>query len=182
MRNRTTLLRAEQSRAEQSRAEQSRAEQRLTAPFLRPVGRLKPHIAFVMDNRRILTGLVYPVRFGGFIALFRAERKAPGEGHFEKGLTVLSGLRSWLLLAFGFDQRHHFSRCDDEIPGREMPKITCDQIGVVFPLFHHDLIENQVVHVRQDLIRRAGVHVETNRRIIAKSLRILSSTKQNFPR
>ena len=57
MRNRTTLLRAEQSRAEQSRAEQSRAEQsraeqRLTAPFLRPAGRLKLHITFEMDNRR----------------------------------------------------------------------------------------------------------------------------------
>ena len=54
--NRPTLLRAEQSRAEQSRAEQSRAEQRLTALFLRPAGRLKLHITFVMDNRRILTG------------------------------------------------------------------------------------------------------------------------------
>ena len=53
MRNRTTLLRAEQSRAEQSRAEQSRAEQRLAAPFCHA---LKPHITFVMDNRRILTG------------------------------------------------------------------------------------------------------------------------------
>ena len=52
MRNRPTLLRAEQSRAEQSRAEQSR----LTAPFLRPAGRLKLNIIFVMDNRRILTG------------------------------------------------------------------------------------------------------------------------------
>ena len=61
MRNRNTLLRAEQSRAEQSRAEQSRAEQsraeqRLTAPFLRLARRLKLHITFVMDNRRILTG------------------------------------------------------------------------------------------------------------------------------
>ena len=55
MRNRPTLLRAEQSRAEQSRAEQSRAEQRLTAPFLRLVaaGHLKLNTAFVMDNRRI---------------------------------------------------------------------------------------------------------------------------------
>jgi len=61
MRNRPTLL-----RAEQSRAEQSRAEQRLTALFLRPAGRLKLHITFEMDNRRILTGLLYPVRFGGF--------------------------------------------------------------------------------------------------------------------
>ena len=52
MRNRNTLLRAEQSRAEQSRAEQSR----LAAPFLRPAGRLKRNTAFVMDNRRILTG------------------------------------------------------------------------------------------------------------------------------
>ena len=33
MRNRTTLLRAEQSRAEQSRAEQSRAEQATCALF-----------------------------------------------------------------------------------------------------------------------------------------------------
>ena len=43
MRNRTTLL-----RAEQSRAEQSRAEHWLTAPFFR----IKQHI-FVMDNRLI---------------------------------------------------------------------------------------------------------------------------------
>ena len=66
MRNRTTLLRAEQSRAEQSRAEQSRAEQSraeqsraehgLTVPFLRPARRLKLNITFVMDDRRILTG------------------------------------------------------------------------------------------------------------------------------
>ena len=53
MRNRTTLLRAEQSRAEQSRAEQSRAEHGLTVPFLRPAGRLKLHTTFEMDNRRI---------------------------------------------------------------------------------------------------------------------------------
>ena len=60
MRNRTTLLRAEQSRAEQSRAEQSRAEQSraehgLTAPFLRLAiaRRLKLNTIFVMDNRRI---------------------------------------------------------------------------------------------------------------------------------
>ena len=46
MRNRPTLL----------RAEQSRAEQRLTALFLRPAGRLKLNTTFVMDNRRILTG------------------------------------------------------------------------------------------------------------------------------
>ena len=52
MRNRNTLLRAEQSRAEQSRAEQG-----LTAPFLRLAGRLKLHITFDMDNRRILTGI-----------------------------------------------------------------------------------------------------------------------------
>ena len=62
MRDSATLLRAEQSRAEQSRAEQSRAEQSraeqsraehgLTAPFLRPAGRLKLHTTFVMDNRR----------------------------------------------------------------------------------------------------------------------------------
>ena len=53
MRNRTTLLRAEQSRAEQSRAEQSRAEQ---SRALRPARRLKLNITFVMDDRRILTG------------------------------------------------------------------------------------------------------------------------------
>ena len=53
-------------RAEQSRAEQSRAEQRLTAPFLRPAGRLKLHITFEMDDRRTLMGLLCPVRFGGF--------------------------------------------------------------------------------------------------------------------
>ena len=47
MRNRNTLLRAEQSRAEQSRAEQG-----LTAPFLRLAGRLKLNTIFVMDNRR----------------------------------------------------------------------------------------------------------------------------------
>ena len=58
MRNRNTLLRAEQSRAEQSRAEQSRAEHGLTAPFLRPAAarRMELNIIFVMDNRRILTG------------------------------------------------------------------------------------------------------------------------------
>ena len=58
MRNRNTLLRAEQSRAEQSRAEQSRAEHGLTAPFLRLAiaRRLKLNTIFVMDNRRILTG------------------------------------------------------------------------------------------------------------------------------
>ena len=46
MRNRTTLLRAEQSRAEHG----------LTAPFLRPAGRLKLNTIFVMDNRGILSG------------------------------------------------------------------------------------------------------------------------------
>ena len=46
--------------------EQSRAEHGLTAPFLRLAGRLKLHITFEMDDRRILMGLVYPVRFGGF--------------------------------------------------------------------------------------------------------------------
>ena len=65
MRNRNTLLRAEQSRAEQSRAEQSRAEQSraeqsraeaITAPFLRPARRMELNTVFVMDNRRILTG------------------------------------------------------------------------------------------------------------------------------
>ena len=59
MRNRTTLLRAEQSRAEQSRAEQSRAEQsRLPALFLRlsDARRLKLNTTFVMDNRRIGRG------------------------------------------------------------------------------------------------------------------------------
>ena len=48
MRNRTTLL-----RAEQSRAEQSRAEHRLTALFLRPARRMELNTVFVMDNRRI---------------------------------------------------------------------------------------------------------------------------------
>ena len=59
MRNRTTLLRAEQSRAEQSRAEQSRAEHGLTAPFLRPAAarRMELNTIFVMDDRRILTGI-----------------------------------------------------------------------------------------------------------------------------
>ena len=62
MRNRTTLLRAEQSRAEQSRAEQSRAEQsRAEQSRARDNCALfwlatKLHITFVMDNRRILTG------------------------------------------------------------------------------------------------------------------------------
>ena len=74
MRNRTTLFRAEQSRAEQSRAEQSRAEHGLTAPFLRPAGRMKPNTIFVMDNRRILTGLLYPVRFGGMDGKTRVEK------------------------------------------------------------------------------------------------------------
>ena len=48
MRNRNTLLRAEQSRAEQSRAEA------ITAPFLRlaTAGRMKLNTTFVMDNRR----------------------------------------------------------------------------------------------------------------------------------
>lgn len=41
-------------------------KQGITAPFLRPAGRLKLHITFEMDDRRILMGLVYPVRFGGF--------------------------------------------------------------------------------------------------------------------
>ena len=54
MRNRTTLLRAEQSRAEQSRAEQSRAEA-IAVPFLRlaDARRLKLITTFVMDNRLI---------------------------------------------------------------------------------------------------------------------------------
>ena len=49
MRNRNTLLRAEQSRAEQSR---------LTALFLRPAAarRTELNITSEMDNRRILTG------------------------------------------------------------------------------------------------------------------------------
>ena len=53
MRNITTLLRAEHG---------------LTAPFLRlaAAGRLKLNTTFVMDDRRIMMGLVYPVRFGGF--------------------------------------------------------------------------------------------------------------------
>ena len=67
--SRAEQSRAEQSRAEQSRAEQSRAEHGLTAPFLRLARRLKLHITFEMDDRRILMGLVYPVRFGGFCAL-----------------------------------------------------------------------------------------------------------------
>ena len=46
MRNRNTLLRAEQSRAEHG----------LTTPFLCLAGRLKLHTTFEMDNRRILTG------------------------------------------------------------------------------------------------------------------------------
>ena len=48
MRNRTTLLRAEQSRAEYG----------LTASFLRLAiaRRMKLNTTFVMDNRRILTG------------------------------------------------------------------------------------------------------------------------------
>ena len=68
MRTGKTLFksRAEQSRAEQSRAEQRRAEHGLTAPFLRLARRLKLHITFEMDDRRILMGLVYPVRFGGY--------------------------------------------------------------------------------------------------------------------
>ena len=45
-RNRLTLLRAEQSRAEHG----------LTAPFLRPAGRLKLNTTIVMDNRRSLAG------------------------------------------------------------------------------------------------------------------------------
>ncbi len=66
--SRAEQSRAEQSRAEQSRAEQSRAEHGLTVPFLRLAiaGRLKLHITFEMDDRRILMGLVYPVRFGGY--------------------------------------------------------------------------------------------------------------------
>ena len=45
-----------------------RAEHGLTAPFLRLAiaRRLKLNTSFVMDNCRILMGLVYPVRFGGF--------------------------------------------------------------------------------------------------------------------
>ena len=52
MRNRNTLLRAEQSRAEQSRAEQSRAWANcvlFASCVLR--GRLKLNTTFVMDNR-----------------------------------------------------------------------------------------------------------------------------------
>ena len=53
MRNRNTLLRAEQSRAEQSRAEYG-----LTAPFLRLAAarRLKLNTTFVMYDRRIGRG------------------------------------------------------------------------------------------------------------------------------
>ena len=52
--SRAEQSRAEQSRAEQSRAEQSRAEQRLTAPFLRPAAarRMELNTIFEMDNRR----------------------------------------------------------------------------------------------------------------------------------
>ena len=44
------------------------SKQGITAPFLRLAAtrRLKLNTVFVMDNRRILMGLVYPVRFGGF--------------------------------------------------------------------------------------------------------------------
>ena len=57
MRNRNTLLRAEQSRAEQSRAQHSTVIA-IAAPFLRPAAarRMELNITFVMDNRRILTG------------------------------------------------------------------------------------------------------------------------------
>ena len=55
MRNRNTLFRTEQSRG-------------LIVPFLRPTTarHLKLNTTFVMDNRRILMGLLYPVRFGDF--------------------------------------------------------------------------------------------------------------------
>ena len=59
MRNRAKL-------AQHSTAQHSTAQHRLTVPFLRPAGRLKLNTIFVMDSRRILMGLVYPVRFGGF--------------------------------------------------------------------------------------------------------------------
>ena len=39
--------------AMQTRNTLLRAEHRLTASFLRPAGRLKLHITFVMENRRI---------------------------------------------------------------------------------------------------------------------------------
>ena len=49
MRNRAKL-------AQHSTAQHSTAQHRLTAPFLRPAGRLKLNTTFVMDSRRILTG------------------------------------------------------------------------------------------------------------------------------
>ena len=52
MRNRNTLLRAEQSRAEHGLTALLRALQGI----LRLAGRLKLNTTFVMDNRRILTG------------------------------------------------------------------------------------------------------------------------------
>ena len=55
MRNKATLLRAEQSRAEQSRAEQSRAEQS------------RAEQSRAEQRPPDLAGLVCPVRFGGFL-------------------------------------------------------------------------------------------------------------------
>jgi hypothetical protein len=70
--NRPTLLRAEQSRAW------------ATAPFLRFAERLKLNTTFVMDNRRIWTGLLYPVRFGGFCALvMRSAKDGMGNRRFK---------------------------------------------------------------------------------------------------
>ncbi len=57
MPNRHTLFRAGQSRAEQSRAGQSRVNYALA------VGLLVLNTTFVMDNRRILTGLVCLMRY-----------------------------------------------------------------------------------------------------------------------
>ena len=59
-----------------------RAEQGLTALFLRLAGRLELNTIFVMDNRRILTGLVCPVRFGGFCRA-RGQGKRPAKGALE---------------------------------------------------------------------------------------------------
>ena len=54
------------NRAGGYRRAELRAEHGRIGPFLRLARRLKLHITFEMDDRRILMGLVYPVRFGGF--------------------------------------------------------------------------------------------------------------------
>ena len=60
MLKRTTL--SGQDRTGQDRTGQDRTGQELTLSFLHGI---KQNIS-EMDNRRILMGLVYPVRFGGF--------------------------------------------------------------------------------------------------------------------